>query len=85
MACNFQEIYNVNAGNSWNTFINPGGPAIDLAYSENERKSKQILTSSINNHSWTGLLSTLNHKVNEKFDFSIRSKLISMFKNLDNF
>ena len=66
----FQEIYNTNAGNNWNTFINPGGPAIDLAYSEYEKKSVQILASAINNHSWAGLLSTFNHKLTEKIDLA---------------
>ena len=66
----FQEIYNTNAGNNWNTFINPGGPAIDLAYSEYEKKSVQILASAINNHSWPGLLSTFNHKLTEKIDLA---------------
>ena len=66
----FQEIYNTNAGNYWNSFINPGGPAIDLAYSEYEKKSVQILASAINNHSWAGLLSSLNHKLNNKLDLA---------------
>ena len=67
---NFQNIYDVNHGNIWNSFINPGGPAIDLAYSETEKKSTSILYSSINNHYWGGLLSTYNHKINNNFDLA---------------
>ena len=66
----FQQIYDDNSGNNWNSFINPGGPAIDLAYSELEKKSVAILNSSINNHSWIGLLSTWNQKINKKFDLA---------------
>ena len=67
---NFQYMYDSNAGNIWNSFINPGGPAIDLAYSDTEKKSTYILYSSINNHSWAGLLSTFNQEINQKFNFA---------------
>tara|TARA_Y100000994_G_scaffold159072_1_gene130410 strand:- start:50417 stop:53218 length:2802 start_codon:yes stop_codon:yes gene_type:complete len=66
----FQQIYDDNSGNNWNSFINPGGPAIDLAFSDTEKKSVSILNSSINNHSWFGLLSTWNHKINEQIDLA---------------
>ena len=67
---NFQYMHDSNAGNMWNSFINPGGPAIDLAYSDSEKKSTYILYSSINNHSWAGLLSTYNLEINEKFNLA---------------
>ncbi|MAQ69739.1 MAG: hypothetical protein CMD23_01415, partial [Flavobacteriales bacterium] len=67
---NFQYMYDSNSGNIWNSFINPGGPAIDLAYSDSEKKSTYILYSSINNHYWTGLLSTFNHQINKKLNLA---------------
>jgi iron complex outermembrane receptor protein len=67
---NFQYMYDSNSGNIWNSFINPGGPAIDLAYSDLEKKSTYILYSSINNHYWTGLLSTFNHQINKKLNLA---------------
>jgi len=66
----FQTIFDSNTGNTWNSFINPGGPAIDLAYSETEKKATSILYSSINNHYWTGLLSTFSHQLNEHIDLA---------------
>jgi len=66
----FQYIYDTNHGNIWNSFINPGGPAIDEAYSNNEKKSTTILRSSINNHYWGGLLTTFDHKISKNLDLS---------------
>ena len=66
----FQQVYDANHGNIWNSFINPGGPAIDLAYSDSEKKSTGILNSSINNHYWGGFLSTFNSTINKNFDFA---------------
>ena len=66
----FQTIFDSNTGNNCNSFINPGGPAIDLAYSETEKKATSILYSSINNHYWTGLLSTFSHQLNEHIDLA---------------
>jgi len=68
---NFQYIYDSNSGNIWNSFINPGGPAIDLAYSDTEKKSAYILYSSINNHYWGGLLSTYNTKIYSNLDLAL--------------
>ena len=62
----FQTIYDSNSGNSIHPFF--GDLSIDPNYSLSEHKSTSILYSSINNHSWTGLLSTFNHKINSKFD-----------------
>ena len=66
----FQQVYDANHGNIWNSFINPGGPAIDLAYSDSEKKSTGILNSSINNHYWGGVLSTFNLKLNNELDLA---------------
>ena len=39
--------------------MNPGDLAIDLAYSDTEKKSTTYYI--LYNHSWGGLLSTFNH------------------------
>ena len=64
----FQNIYDSNSGNSRHPFF--GDLSIDLAYSDSENKSTSFLYSSINNHYWGGLLSTFNHKINNKFDLA---------------
>ena len=66
----FQTIYDINNGNIWNSFVNPTGPAIDIAFSDMEKKSTSILYSSINNHYWTGLLSTFNQEINPYLDLA---------------
>ncbi|MAQ31994.1 MAG: hypothetical protein CMD26_04620 [Flavobacteriales bacterium] len=63
----FQEMYDQNSGNSF-LFGQPS--SIKPLYSSTENKSTHILTSSINNHSWLGALSTYNYKVDENFDFA---------------
>ena len=58
---NLQEIYNVNVS----------GPfSIDPLYSDVERKSGNYLKSSINNHYWYGLLSTMNYQLTDKISLS---------------
>jgi iron complex outermembrane receptor protein len=54
---NLQDAYNVNTNN------------VDQFYS-NENKSETYLRSSMNNHFWYGLLSTLNFKESEKISIS---------------
>ena len=54
---NLQEAYNLNATN------------IDPFYS-NENKSETYLRSSVNNHFWYGLLSTVNYKNTERINLS---------------
>ena len=60
-------MYDQNSGNTL-FFYQPS--SIDPLYSNTENKSKNILTSSINNHSWLGALSTYNYKFDENFDFA---------------
>lgn len=54
---NLQEAYNLNATN------------IDPFYS-NENKSETYLRSSVNNHFWYGLLSTVNYKSTDRINLS---------------
>ena len=65
---NFQNLYNENVGNT--ELFGQLVSSVDPLYSETENKSTHILTSSINNHSWLGALSTYNYKLDENFDFS---------------
>ena len=55
---NLQDAYNGNIGN------------IDALYSDSLYKSSTYLRSSINNHYWYGLLSTINYNPNEKISIS---------------
>ena len=55
---NLQDAYNGNHGN------------IDALYSSSDYKSGTYLRSSINNHYWYGLLSTLNYNPNEEISIS---------------
>ena len=64
----FQTIFNDNSGNSIHPFF--GDLSIDPNFSMIEHKSSSILYSSINNHSWAGLLSTYTQKINEYLDLS---------------
>ena len=64
----FQQIYNANSGNYLHPFF--GDLSIDPLYSTTEHKSTGILYSSINNHYWTGLLSTFNHQINSKLNLA---------------
>lgn len=66
---NFQAIYDNNSGNTIHPFF--GDLSIDPNYSMTEHKATSILYSSINNHSWAGLLSTYNQKVNDYFDIAL--------------
>jgi iron complex outermembrane receptor protein len=63
---NFQHFYDINSGNIWSPFANPEGPSIDTTYSYTEKKSDYILSASINNHYWAGLLSTFNYKIHNQ-------------------
>jgi len=64
----FQTIYDSNSGNTIHPFF--GDLSIDPNYSLNEHKSTSILYSSINNHYWTGMLSTYNSQLNNYFDLA---------------
>ena len=55
---NLQDAYNGNIGNT------------DLLYSDSEYKSSTYLRSSINNHYWYGLLSTVNYNPSEEISIS---------------
>ncbi|MBT3418040.1 MAG: TonB-dependent receptor, partial [Flavobacteriales bacterium] len=55
---NLQEAYNANTDN------------IDALYSDSENKASTYLRSSMNNHYWYGLLSTLNYEVSDKISLS---------------
>ena len=68
---NFQYIYDLNTGNR----LTPMGPfmldfSIIPEISETEHKSGNILVAGINKHSWLGMLSTFNHRLNNEFDFA---------------
>ena len=52
-------------------FLNPLGiSSIDPRFSTEENKSTNILESSVNNHSWHGVLSTFNYEINENLDMA---------------
>ena len=55
---NLQEAYDANVNN------------IDLLYSDNQNKGSTYLSSSINNHFWYGLLSTMNYEINGYYNLS---------------
>ena len=55
---NLQEAYDANVNN------------IDLLYSDNQNKGSTYLSSSINNHFWYGLLSTMNYEINSNYNLS---------------
>jgi len=55
---NLQEAYDANVNN------------IDLLYSDNQNKASTYLSSSINNHFWYGLLSTMNYEINSNYNLS---------------
>ena len=65
---NFQKIYDGNTGNYRDPFF--GDLSINSNYSDSLHKSSGILYASRNNHSWTGILSTFNHKMNPYVDIS---------------
>ena len=66
---NFQYIYDLNTGN----YLTPPFMldfSIVPEISETEHKSRNILVANVNKHSWLGMLSTFNHRIDEQFDFA---------------
>lgn len=57
---------------NWQAFYdaNLGPFSINPIYSKTEHISSQYIKSSVNNHHWYGLLSTLNWKISKSFEFS---------------
>lgn len=73
---NFSSVYTSNS------------TTIDKIYSETETKSNQFIRTSVNNHMWTGLLSTLDYKNDKGFSMlggiDIRSYRGSHFQKVDD-
>jgi len=65
----FQSIYDNNSGNTIHPIFG-FDMSIEPLYSETEHLSRNILVSSINNHSWFGMVNTFNHRINNAFDFA---------------
>jgi hypothetical protein len=64
--------FDANGQVDWQKYYdaNLGPYSINPIYDSTEHMSSFILKSSRNNHFWYGLLSTVNWKINEMFDFS---------------
>ncbi|MFZ9970248.1 MAG: TonB-dependent receptor [Bacteroidia bacterium] len=61
---NFQDIWFLNT--SGNFFVDP----IDPLYSSTEKKSMGVIQRSVNNHTWLGALSTVQRKLNDRWNLT---------------
>ncbi len=52
------------------SFFGQSFPNVDVTIDSNLLKSSQVITSSINNHFWTGLLGQFSYKLSDKLDLS---------------